>query len=205
MKDTLARVLAVLAVLGLAVNGWFAYRNSQRIATHTERLGEMRDQREDTRLLLQGMAKGPVQESTPRRKSKPKSTKAKTGKAKGKRRTEASDSSREERAEARDARVQEAMEAEIADFASTEGLDGGQEADVLDELLALREASRHVREDMKEDRITNFEGRAEIRALREDSDARLVEMLGQDLADILRERLAEERSARRESKEGGKR
>ena len=127
---------------------------------------------------------------------------AKTGKGKkgkGKKGRRRSGDDDEARQAAQDERVREAMADEIADFASVSGLDSELEGAVLDELLMLRNASKLVREDMREDRISRFEGRAEIRALRDDSDARMVDLLGDEIARVLKERLHSERSARRDA------
>jgi hypothetical protein len=202
MSDRLARILAGVSVIGMVLMGAWVWRLNGRIASLHERLGEVREQRLTNAKFLQGLAENaedPATEVT-RRKLR---TKAKTkGKAKakaGKARlpVDEREERRMARQEERRVKFREAMTTEIDAFADEQGIDPVTSDEVLEELLLLREAGALIREDMREGRLTNFEGRTELHAMREDSDARVQEILGTELAEALMARLGEEREGRR--------
>jgi hypothetical protein len=212
MSDTLARVLAGLALLGVLVNGVMLWRASGRQAAIDAKLEEIRGQRGAAVELMKGLAKNPnapVVRGDATRSKKATNRTPRRAKAKQKRRSGRVDP--EERQERRRAKVREALTLEIDDFAAAWELDEATRADVVDEVLLLREATVVIRDDIRNDRLTAFEGRAEMRAMREDSDERLIEILGPDAADALKQRFAAEweerqdaRGARRDNRRGAK-
>lgn len=209
MSDTVARGIAGLALLGVLVNGVMLWRASGRQVAIDERLDEIAEQRGAAVELMKGLAKNPKHNGTRRAAAARSNPKAKAGNPRGQRRGKAKQKRRagrvdpEERQERRRAKVREALTTEIADFAEAWNLDAPTRSDLVDEVLLLREATVVIRDDIRNDRLTAFEGRAEMRAMREDSDARIVEILGDDAADALKQRFAaewEERQERREDR-----
>ncbi len=207
MSDTVARGIAGLALLGVLVNGVMLWRASGRQVAIDNRLDEIAGQRGAAVELMKGLAqnpkhngarRGPAARANPKAKGNPVRGQRR-GKAKSKRRAGRVDP--EERQERRRAKVRDALTAEIADFANEWDLDEATRTDLVDEVLLLREATVVIREDMRSDRITAFEGRAEMRAMREDSDARIVEILGVDAADALKQRFAAEWEERQENRQ----
>jgi len=199
MNDTLARILAGLALVGVLTNTYISWSSGSQITALQVRLDELRDRRAANAELIQGLARGNGARSVAlpvRQKAKLKA-KGK-GKGKAKRRSEGDvENRRKERVDRRTAKVRETMNVEIDAFARENDLDETVRDDVIDEILMLREGSVLIREDMRDGNLSSFEGRAELRAMREDSDARLDEILGPQLAQALRERFAEGMESRR--------
>ncbi|MCB9677271.1 MAG: hypothetical protein H6737_19285 [Alphaproteobacteria bacterium] len=203
MSDSLARILAGLALVGFLINGAWAWRTSSRLTAMQERMGELRDQKATNAKFLEGLAKAPAAKPVvgdapappPRRKAKSKS------KGKARLDEEEREERRESRLERRRAKVREALTVEIDAFAADHDLGPELADEVLEEILFLREGSVLVRDDMRDGRMTSVEGRAELKAMRDDSDARLEEILGPELAGALLDRFADEREARRDDGE----
>ncbi|MEZ4317497.1 MAG: hypothetical protein R3F61_08330 [Myxococcota bacterium] len=203
MSDTPARILAALALLGALGNAVLLWRTSGQLASVQSSLDEVHDQRATTAELLEGLADNPDTrgaraagsgdpDDPSRQRAKPK---GKGGKSKSKSKRDAPDAERRigERREA----VRNALLTEVGAFTDEYGIDATVRDELVEEILALRESSVLIRDEIRDERISNFEGREELRALRDDSDARLVELLGEDDAKALKIRLSEERPARR--------
>ena len=210
MSDTVARAISALALVGVLANGAMLWRASNRQAAIDHKLDEIRGQRGAAVELMKGLANNPsggspVLAPTARAnpKVKPNGTRPqRRNKAKQKRRAGTDGEDRQTR---RREKVREALTTEIDDFAVDWDLDDVTRDEVVDEVLLLREATVVIRDDMRNDRLTAFEGRAEMRAMREDSDARLIEILGDDAADALKQRFAAEWEERLESRGGRRR
>ena len=82
------------------------------------------------------------------------------------------------------------LKLEFETFAQEHGIDAGTGTAVLDELQLAREAMALVRVDLHEDRVSPAEAHTEIEGIRIDTDAALVELVGQETTTALHERLA---------------
>lgn len=96
---------------------------------------------------------------------------------------------REERDQERTARFKESMEQELADFSEEIGLEEGVRAKVQSELDRRSAAWNTVRQDVRSGNMSHIDARREMEALREDSNAALTELLGEEDFQSLDERL----------------
>lgn len=162
MSDPVARALGAVAVFGVLVNGALWLQLDRRVA--------------------KGQWARPVSEVQVR----------------GERRDAQRDPARRRPGEAAPAPGQkgtprrfDGLEAKIDAFGAERGLPADTVAAVREEMLLFDAARAAVREDVLEGRIPPREGRAEIRLLASDSEARVKALLGADLAAALRAALVE--------------
>lgn len=103
---------------------------------------------------------------------------------------------RTERDQERSARFKESMHQELSEFSEEVGLADGVRTQVQTELDRRSEAWNAVREDVRSGNMSWIDARREMEALREDSDATLTELLGEEDFQSLDERLWGDQSRR---------
>ena len=81
------------------------------------------------------------------------------------------------------------MRTETSAFAQDYGLDEDTTAALFTEVEGMHETFTTVREDASSGTISWFDARTEFRALRDESEARLVEILGQETYEAYEERV----------------
>jgi hypothetical protein len=204
MSDPIARALGGLAVVGLLANAMFLVRVDRKVdalnrASAAERLAGdpgVRSARPDGDEPPRRVKfRDPVNSDDP-------AEGAAAGVAAGDAEAvkaliaQTEDERWKERRQRWEERTRESTVQEVAAFAQENGLDAATETAVREELLLLQQGMGAVRDDMHEERISLFDGRNEMRALVEDSDARLVELLGEGKAAALRERVGGGRGGR---------
>lgn len=193
MSDTLARAMVALLFGGLALNTWMLWGVSSQIHALDARMANVEMPVGPSKRVVR-FEPPPQADDSPRPEGKLRpDAKGRKGRkarrAKNKPRPELS----EEEKLARLASRFESAELVVSEFAAAESLDAAAQATVLEELQLMHQAVLAIRQDVRATAITHNEGRKEARQLREDSDARLSEILSVRQVAALRERLAAER------------
>lgn len=173
--------LILLGVAGLAVQQWRLGSRIEALRTEVRRTSAPAPS-SNLPLFSRGAAvdKSPV----------PK-TKVKVRKLKGRQGNAEPDGGRLARRRERIKAKADMMKTEFSAFTEEYGIDVATGAMVLEELQLAKEAVALVRVDMHEGRISAADGRAEIQGVRIDTDAALVELLGDPTTEVLKERLAD--------------
>ena len=99
------------------------------------------------------------------------------------------DSNREERRRERSNRWMESMNQEIADFASDQGLDRETEDEMVKITTEMFEQMRQIRDDIRNGDLSWGDAREEFEAAREDSETKMVALIGEEAVEALRERM----------------
>lgn len=184
MADPVARVLSALTLVGVLLLTWSSWGVSGQLDGLQADVAELAERDDGPRLVLpapQPTRTAPVQ----RPRGKARKSKAKRAAPD----PEASDRKqrRRERLKAR----ANLMREEFQVFSQEHGIDDETGRLVLEELQLAKESTALVRSDVHDGKISAKDGRAEIQAVRADTDAALVDLLGEDTTAALKDRLAD--------------
>lgn len=184
MADPVARVLSALTLVGVLLLTWSSWGVSGQLDGLQADVAELAERDDGPRLVLpapQPTRTAPVQ----RPRGKARKSKAKWAAPD----PEASDRKqrRRERLKAR----ANLMREEFQVFSQEHGIDDETGRLVLEELQLAKESTALVRSDVHDGKISAKDGRAEIQAVRADTDAALVDLLGEDTTAALKDRLAD--------------
>lgn len=187
MADPIARVLSGLTLIGVLALTWTVYSlDSSVTALHSD-LTELAEVEAQPAIVLPP--------------SRPRGTKGRKAKRGQPRATplaapvEPSEAvgeggrkqRRRDRIKAKASRMKEEFEA----FSVEHGIDDETGKLVLEELQIAKESAQLVRQDIHDGKISAKDGRAEIQAVRADTDAALVDLIGEASSTALKERLAD--------------
>jgi hypothetical protein len=176
VADRLARVLSGLALVGVLGDTallWKVHRDVTAIAEPIEAAVARHAEKTSARGEAPRLARATA-EDAPRVAKEP-------------------DPDKQQRREEVASQWRDAVLDEIAAWGQEEGLDQATVDAVTDELVGTVQAIAAIRDDLRAERIQPTEARQEMRETKDDSDARLDQLVGKERADALRERLRDTR------------